>query len=283
MIKEAFPPGHFYSVLPDVENEELNWEPKYLGLDYNDENHLNILNELEQYLTEFDKAFGIEGNVEELKSQHKYSLNNGAFAMLDGRMLHYYLQKNKPRKYIEVGSGSSTLLALNTKEMFDLNLEITCIEPYPSPHLLSLQKEGRINLIIKKIQDVDLSIFESLNKNDILFIDSSHVVKVNSDVLYEFRDVLPVLKSGVKVHFHDIFLPYDYPPEWLHKGRFWNEHYFLFTFLQFNEKFKIDFSCQYARYKYKEKLTYLQRHTYENINRTKAIPMSGGSIWLKIN
>jgi predicted O-methyltransferase YrrM len=277
MIKEEYPPGHFYSVLPDIENEHLNWEPKYLGLDYNDESHINILNEIEQYLTKFDETFGIEDDVEELKLQHKYSLNNNAFTSLDARILHYYLQKNKPKKYIEIGSGMSTLLVLNTKEMFNLDLEIICIEPHPSPHLLSLHKQGKINLIIKKIQDIGLSIFKSLDENDILFIDSSHVVKINSDVLYVFKNVLPILKSDVRVHFHDIFLPYDYPPKWLHMGRFWNEQYFLFVFLQFNQKFKIEFGSMYARFKCRKMLTKLQINTYEQKE------LSGGSIWLNVN
>lgn len=282
MIKEAFPPGHFYSVIPDIENEVLNWEPKYLGIDYDDNNHIEVLDELNNYLTKFDKEFGIEGNVENLKSQYKYSLNNSAFALLDGRMLHYYLQKDKPKHYVEVGSGSSTLLALNTKEMFNLDLEIVCIEPYPSPHLIKLAELGKIKLIRDKVQNVDLSWFKNLSPNDIVFIDSSHVVKVNSDVLYEFRDILPVLKSGIRIHFHDIFLPYEYPVDWLRKGRFWNEQYFLYTFLQYNSKFKIDFCCQYARYKFSDKLYKIQQNTYEHLVKKRPLPIAGGSIWLKV-
>ena len=108
------------------------------------------------------------------------------------------------------------------------------------------------------------------------------MVKVNSDVLYEIRNILPVLKSGIRIHFHDIFLPYDYPPEWIRKGRFWNEQYFLYAFLQYNSKFNVEFCCQYARYKFSDKLIELQQNTYEHITRKRTLPMAGGSIWLKV-
>jgi hypothetical protein len=210
-------------------------------------------------------------------------LLNGAFEWMDARLLHYFLQKNKPKKIIEIGSGHSTLLIYNTKLMYNLDLKIVCIEPYPNSTLENLHKMGEITLIKSTLENIaDLSIFSSLSENDILFIDSSHVVKLDSDVIFYFTKIFPLLNKNVLIHIHDIFFPYDYPITWLKSGIFWNEQYFLYVFLQYNTKFKIKFCNSYAGFKYNEKLKNIQKNTYEVKNNLVNCVFSGGSIWLSV-
>ena len=119
---------------------------------------------------------------------------------------------------------------------FDNEIQCTFIEPHPKL-LKSLLKQGdleRIEIVPRPLQDVDLELFESLRANDILFIDSTHVAKIGSDVNRIFFEILPALATGVYVHFHDIFYPFEYPREWIYEGRAWNEAYMLRAFLMYN-------------------------------------------------
>jgi len=200
---------------------------------------------------------------------------------MDGRaIITLFLQKNKPKKIIEIGSGNSTLLTYNTKLMFNLDIDIICIEPYPSDCLKKLNDTGKITLIQSCLENVDLNIFNTLTENDILFIDSSHVLKLDSDVMFYFTKIFPLLNKNVLIHIHDIFFPYDYPLEWLKEGRFWNEQYFLYVFLQYNSKFKIKFCNSYSQYKYYDELKIIQQNTYEKSLGNGVF--SGGSIWLNV-
>jgi hypothetical protein len=117
------------------------------------------------------------------------------------------------------------------------------VEPFPVQLHKLISEKDKLNskIIQQKVQDVDLSVFKSLQKNDILFIDSSHVSKTGSDVNYEFFNIIPNLNSGVIIHVHDIFYPFEYPKEWVYEGRNWNENYILRAFLSFNEQFEILF------------------------------------------
>ena len=286
MISERFEPGHYYSVIPHITDSYNVTEAKFSNLDFNDNNHLSIINELENYLTDFDTNFGSSErdivSMYERKFELKYTLMNGWFEWMDSRLLYYFLQKNRPKKIIEIGSGNSTLLTYNTKKMFNLELDIICIEPYPNESLRMLALQEEITLIENKLEDVEIKMFEELGENDILFIDSTHVAKLNSDVMYYFTQIFPILKSGVMVHIHDIFFPYDYPLDWLKRGMFWNEQYFLYVFLQFNSKFKIQFCCSYAAYKFKDQLENIQKNWYELKNGITESVVGGGSIWLRV-
>lgn len=281
MINEFVPPGHFYSVIPNITKQYNCNDVKFLDLDYNDESHKEILSDINNYLVNFDNEFGSKNVVERYK-QFKYSLTNDAFGWMDARLLHYFLQKNKPKRIVEIGSGNSTLLTYNTKTMYNLDFEIICIEPYPNDYLKRLSNLKKITLIENKLENIDLSIFSTLEENDILFIDSSHVLKLDSDVMFYFTKIFPLLKKNVLVHIHDIFFPYDYPLSWLKQGRFWNEQYFLYVFLQYNTKFKIRFCNSYSGFKYNEELKQLQSNSYEVKNKIASPGFSGGSIWLTV-
>jgi predicted O-methyltransferase YrrM len=304
-ILENWPPGHFYSVIPNIPKKSKESEKElstlsntttpFLGLDFHDDRHLTILEDLPHYLGLFDQAFGVVPfeNKEDLHRQIQerrderlhYSLMNDSFEWMDARLLFYFLQKNKPKRIIEIGCGNSTLLLLNTKKMFGLDVEITCIEPYPHQFIKKMHEEGHIHLMESNLQDTELTLFSSLEENDILFIDSSHVGKHKSDVLFYFMKIFPLLRKNVLIHIHDIFFPYDYPQSWLEEGRFWNEQYFLFMFLQYNTKFSIMFGNQYSEYKFPEELRRLQKNSYEIRNGfiKKEDLFSGGSLWLIVD
>ncbi len=130
---------------------------------------------------------------------------------------------------------------LDTSEKFLRgDISFTFIEPYPDRLQTLLKQEDKQHKIFEKpVQDVELKIFDDLNENDILFIDSSHIAKVGSDVIHIVFQILPRLKEGVIIHFHDIFHSFEYPQEWLEEGRAWNEAYFLRAFLQYNSAFQI--------------------------------------------
>jgi hypothetical protein len=124
---------------------------------------------------------------------------------------------------------------------FTSSPELTFIEPFPD-RLMSLMQtkdRSRCRVIVDRVQNVDLSIFTSLNEGDMLFIDSSHISKVGSDVNYLIFKILPRLKSGVIIHFHDICYPFEYPREWIYDGIYWNEAYLLRAFLMNNNDYTI--------------------------------------------
>ncbi len=290
IVSEKFEPGHFYSVIPYV-NTSFNEDNiiKYNNIDFNENSHQQILKELPNYLKDYDIEFSQNFDlnnqtkkINENQEKFRYTLVNGSFEWMDGRMLYYFIQKYKPNRIIEVGSGHSTLLMYNTIQKFNLNTKITCIEPYPGKVLEDLHNMGKINLMKEKLENINLDLFKTLESNDILFIDSSHVGKLNSDVLYYFTKIFPILNKNVIIHIHDIFFPYEYQTSWIREGRFWNEQYFLYIFLQYNTKFKVKYCNSYTGYKYKNELTEIQKNTFEIKNNLANKFFTGGSIWLDI-
>ncbi len=176
---------------------------------------------------------------------------------------------------IEVGCGYSSLLTANVNsEHLNNSVDFTCIEPYPRP-FLQKPVPGLNKVIVKKVQQVDKSVFETLDKGDILFIDSSHVSKTGSDVNYLFFEILPILKKGVKIHIHDIFFPHDYPKEWvLDENRSWNEQYLLRALLMYSEAFKVLFGSSYAHDKYPEIVA-------NSLGLEDNRSLSGSSFWIE--
>jgi hypothetical protein len=162
----------------------------------------------------------------------------------------------KPRRIFEVGSGNSTLMAIqairrNREETPGYDCKHVCIEPYEMPWL----EQTGVTVVRKKIEDVEASFFSELEKNDILFIDSSHIIRPQGDVLVEYLELLPTLKTGVIVHLHDIFSPKNYPKEWLtEQVIFWNEQYLLEAFLSHNRAWKVVGSLNHLRHHHYEKL-----------------------------
>jgi predicted O-methyltransferase YrrM len=250
----AYPVGHYYSPIPSQEdvlaylstrkppNKEL------IGINLNEQMQYDLLNEYAQFYN--DLPF-----PEEQVSSSRYYYNNSWFSYSDAIFLYCFLRKYQPKRIIEVGSGFSSAVMLDTIDsVFSQKPEITFIEPYPD-RLNSLLRESdrqQIKLIDRKIQEVPSDIFSTLQSGDLLFIDSSHVVKCGSDLQLLLFEILPHIQPGVIVHFHDVFYPFDYPAEWLTEGRYWNENYFLRAFLAYNCQWSILFFNTYAHYMFND-------------------------------
>jgi hypothetical protein len=174
----------------------------------------------------------------------RYHQSGGPFPLGDAWALSAILQAYRPGQVVEIGSGFSTACMLDIAEQAELTLEITCIEPYPT-RLKSLLKPhdwSHVHLLEQPVQSVPLDVFKALRANDILFIDSSHVLKTGSDVHCEIFRLFPVLVSGVIVHIHDCPYPFEYPDEWVFNwNHSWNEAYAIRAFLMFNERFRVLF------------------------------------------
>jgi hypothetical protein len=243
-----FPAGHFYSPVPDPgelrAQERRIWpdRPLVLGIDFNDASHERVLRE---YFPAFypDFAYPVKTDGNPLT----FYCENDQFSWLDCRALFVLLRAWHPRRLVEVGSGFSTLLAADVNRRFlDGALAISCIEPYPREMLRS-RELGLSDLIVRKVQDVEPQFFERLEPGDVLFIDSSHVTKTGSDVNHLCFEVLPRLKAGVRIHFHDVFLPSDYPRPWvLDENRGWNEQYLVRALLMYSHAFRVLFGSAYA-------------------------------------
>jgi predicted O-methyltransferase YrrM len=234
---------HFYQPIPNRQ-EIMTYAGKERPLS-SIEWHLDKQTELVKYLLE---KYALEFNNKEIFSAFGYSEDSSGLISGDAEVLYAMVREKKPSRIIEIGSGGSTkIIAAALKMNFIENSQksqLISIEPYPQDFLKDFANVSKdfleFSLLTQKVEAVDLSVFESLQTNDILFVDSSHVFKSGSDVEFEFLQVYPRLQTGVLVHIHDIFFPYDYPIEWnLKESRYWNEQYFLETFLQFNKKFQV--------------------------------------------
>ena len=214
-------PIHYYEPLPDfrsITTEQINRRRTYSGIDFCWEQQLGLVNELAKYGNELREL--------------EFNFNNDYFSGLDAASYYALIRHLQPQRIIEIGGGYSTQIAAKALAA-NRKGKLTCIEPYPE----RLNGSG-IELIQKRVEEMNVGFFSSLEPNDILFIDSSHTVKFRSDVCYEFLEILPRLARGVWVHVHDIFFPHDYPAEWLINRRLaLNEQYLLEAFLSFNKAF----------------------------------------------
>ena len=238
------------------------------GLDLRTEHQLVILEEMAQFYHE--APFG-DAPV----NGCRYYYQNTFFPPGDAIVLYAMLRRLRPKKVIEVGSGFSSAVMLDTNEKFlQDEINLTFIDPYPNRllQLLSDADQRRHKVVKQTVQQVPLKEFEALAAGDVLFIDSSHVVKIGSDVRHLLWEVIPRLPAGVTIHFHDILWPFEYPQEWVLAGNAWNEAYFVRTFLQYNSAFQIEYFNSYMA------------HAHEQALRERmplCLPRSGGSLWLE--
>lgn len=246
---------HYYSPIPD----EADFSPDFWdemsamsGIDIDDEPCLDVLqNMFCKYLVEFRNRYPIAKSGEDCDG---FYLVNGVYMAVDAHAYYAFIRELKPARIVEIGSGMSTLLAVdavaeNTKEGQPASL--TAIEPYPAEFL---RNAPGIELIETKLQDVGLERFTSLGPNDILFIDSSHVLREGNDVQHEYLEILPRLGDGVHVSVHDVSLPRRYPRDYFDAGWYWNEQYLLQAFLAFNDRFDVVWPGNYMMLRYPEKM-----------------------------
>jgi len=268
------PPGHYYSPVPDLDEVRGNERRIFSvaasipGVDLNADGQLRLLDELAAFYPEMPFA-------EEKKAGLRYYFNNESYCHTDAVILYSMLRWLRPKKMIEVGSGYSSAVSLDTNGLFlGGSVDMTFIEPFPERllELLSAQDREKMKLIDRPLQEVELNLFRGLEAGDILFIDSTHVAKTGSDVNYIFFEILPALAPGVWVHFHDIMYPFEYPKEWVYEGRAWNEAYMLRAFLQYNGDYRIRFFNTWM-------------HLFHGDAFGKKMPVclrnTGGSIWIE--
>lgn len=269
------PNGHFYS--PIAPKEELrrdaarifaSWPRTIPGIDLREHQQLQLLDALKEYYS--DLPFEAE-KADDLR----YFYDNPAYSYSDAIFLNGMVRHARPKKVIEVGSGYSSCMLLDTNERwFNNSIKCTFIEPYPKL-LQSLLKDGdleRIEIHEKRVQDVEGSLFASLEENDILFVDSTHVSRTGSDVNHILFNVLPSLADGVYIHFHDIFYPFEYIKDWIDEGRAWNEAYLLRAFLQNNSDFEVIAFNTFLEHFHED---------YFRENMPLCLKNRGGSIWLR--
>ena len=230
-FKTEFPNGHFYSPYPSITEVEKHAVGPTLDIPRS----LTGIETCEPRQWDLWDAFGLLAAdsylCDDLKmADARYTFQNGMFNRCDAATLHSFLRHHRPRQVIEIGSGFTSFVTLDTLEHHQTGLErFTLIEPYPQRLDQRLKERDLAFCDIRRtpLQEVDPALFTELRRGDLLFIDSTHVCKSGSDVLFEFCEILPRLADGVFIHFHDIFWPFEYPLKWYEKGRAWNETFLL--------------------------------------------------------
>lgn len=241
----------FYEPLFNTQSLEkpLNEDRNLPGIDFNESEQLRFL-----------ESFNFSNEIMEIsklkKDRFNYTFSEGSFLSGDSEILYSIIRKIKPNKVVEIGCGQSSLmiqhaLKRNLVESSKYSFEHICIEPYANDWLENLDA----TIIREKVENVALDVFKSLKPNDVLFIDSSHIIRPQGDVLFEYLQILPSLNAGVYVHIHDIFTPKDYLKEWLQDGlNFWNEQYLLEAYLSNNNQFEIVLALNFLKHKHYKSL-----------------------------
>jgi hypothetical protein len=250
-------PVHWESPVP-VSAELLPslWQnpSKIAGIEMRDGAQVKLLREIRaRFRKEYD-AFPRNAG-----GDGRFHLNNGWFEIVDAEILYSLVRSLRPARIVEIGSGLTTVLSAtairkNEEEDALYQCSFTCVEPYPVRlKLETLPPSFRV--IQAGVQSIPLETFQELQAGDILFIDSSHVCRTGSDVNYELLEIVPSLNPGVWVHFHDIFLPWEYPQSWVQDAhRFLSEQYLLQAFLTFNTSFEVVWGSYYMLRAHPEEL-----------------------------
>lgn len=273
-------PGHYYSPVNNVSSIDRN----KLALARANKSHLPGINVSEERI--LDTWNSIRAAVAEYvlpieKSEgSRYYTSNPTYGPGDGIVLTGMVGHLKPRQIIEIGSGFSSACMLDAADRYNLDTKFTFIEPYPDRLYATLTGDDRrkCTIIEKPVQDTALSTFKELTRDDVLFIDSTHVLKCQSDVNFELFNILPALQSGVVIHFHDIFWPFDYPADWIFGAKYtWNEAYAVRAFLMDNDKYEVIFFNDYfARHMQQHLNTPQSQSTVEQFRKNP-----GGGLWLR--
>ncbi len=281
-LKQGFLPMlvHYYSPIPDIVDlrKRQIWQKKSAlpGVDFHPDQQLQLLRALgTKYGDECNWPAVSTGNPQEFYTE------NNSFSFGCAASLYTILRKYRPNKAFEIGSGNSSLifsaaLARNASEGYDCDYIV--VDPYPTP-LLHPDLPSLTQIIPQRVELMDVSFFESLKENDILFIDSGHTVRTGSDVNFLFLDVLPRLAPGVIVHVHDIGLPYEYPEVYFTNPSFrmfWTEAYLLQAFLTFNSEFEILLALSYLMSEKRQEFAQAFPHYDPSRHRARS-----GSFWMR--
>ena len=219
------------------------------GIKLNQKKQLEIIENLK-----FEKELQ-QLNLEMMSPNYKFNIKNNFFSYGDAEIYYQLIRHYNPKNIIEIGSGQSTLIALEAikrnQDTGKNKSKITCVEPYENKWLNNLN----IELVRSKVENLNIKDFFKLELSDILFIDSSHIINPQGDVLKIYQEIIPNLNSGVIVHVHDIFTPRDYPAEWVIKeNKFWNEQYLVETLLSNDNKYEILLLLNYLKNNFFDKI-----------------------------
>lgn len=272
--KLCAPPGHFYSPIVDPIEADVHLsrlERRCLtslpDVKIEREAMIETWKEMLPFLTTIP--------FPETKSADlRYAFDNPNYSWGDGSILHAVIRRQTPRRIIEIGCGWSSACILDTVERYCDSTRLTFIDPNPGLLHTLLDRTGLAHEIIElPVQRVPEAVFESLSAGDILFIDSTHVLRTGNDVCFELFEILPRLSSGTLVHFHDIFWPFEYPRSWVMElKRSWNEIYAIRAFLSHNDKWEVVFFNDY----FSKLERPLVEATYPDFLKN-----SGGALWLR--
>jgi hypothetical protein len=268
----AHPPGHYYSTIPSTHEVSLSLKNKRSdtldGISTNDAGQIELLKQIAA------RRHLIQPISVAKEAGKRYFSSNDQYGSGDAIVLSLMLNHIKPRRVVEIGSGFTSALMLDFNEFSRAQdpISFTFIEPYPD-RLQSLLIGNESASIIKDyVQNVSLSVFDSLTEGDVLVIDCSHVSKVNSDVNHIYHKIIPRLNRGVWVHIHDMFFDFEYPAEWLQSGIYWNEQYLVRSFLQYNSEWIIEFFSDYLHKKHRDIMQQLLPEYPGN---------GGGQLWIR--
>ena len=274
-------PNHFYSPIPDTRAlPDALWrrESALPGIDMRDEEQLTLLREVVD-------RFGDELNglprSQAGAAAGEYFVDNSAFESVDGELYYAMIRRHRPAQVVEIGAGWSTLLALRAlraNRADGAEGRLVSVEPYPYEFVrAAVDRTSEIaELRDVPVQDLPLDVFEALGPGDILFLDSSHVLRIGSDVQYVFLEILPRLRAGVLVHVHDVFLPGEYPRDWVlgPEHRFWNEQYLLQAYLADNARVEVVWGGSWMHRRHPEEL----EKALSSYDRQHRFP---GSFWFR--
>jgi hypothetical protein len=237
--------NHYYEPHFDdrILKQPLDRDRSLPGIYWNNQQQLNLLAQFnyQQELLAFPEL--------KPKDSLSFYFDNPSLGPGDAEYLYCMIRHFKPKKIVEIGSGYSTLMAIaaikkNQQENHERQTKMVCIEPFEMPWL---EKTG-VEVMRKKVEEFELSFFQTLGPGDFLFIDSSHMIRPQGDVLFEILEILPILQKGVIVHVHDIFSPKDYGRlHLIDEVLFWNEQYLLEAFLSCNPDFEIIGAVNYLK------------------------------------
>ena len=272
----GFPSGHFYSPVVDPKEVRTYWE-RSSRRDVSELHGIDLdIGAMSDFWTRNEECLRGAPFTKNPGGATRYYYSDRRYPLGDALVLMAMINTYRPSRIVEIGSGFSSAVMLDTADHLGLaDFQLICIDPFADRlrSLLRPDDARRVTIIEQQVQTLSLDHFESLEADDILFIDSSHVLKTGSDVHYELFSILPMLKPGVLVHFHDIQFPFEYPAEWVFGNRWsWNEIYAVQAFLMFNKVFETVFFTDY-----------FLRHQSSRISDSfPAKPiMVGGSLWLR--
>lgn len=277
-VHSRFPLGHYYS--PVYDPRELSAEPRRSqiwpptpretsGVDWREDEQIELC------VGPFAKQERLVFATEPGEDEAEYFTGNDQYPALDAWALEAMVRHHRPERIVEVGSGFSSLVTARVnREHFNESINFTCVEPYPRQFLVD-GVPGVTGLRVEKVQDTPLEVFSTLRRDDILFVDTSHVVKTGGDVPWIYNEILPQLAPGVVVHIHDVFLPGDYPTPWVLDGWGWNEIYLVHAFLTFNAGFAVRLAVQLLIQRQPDALVRAFPGWVEHQSR------GGGSLWIQ--